>query len=910
MNIFNRVTLQCMKKSRTRTIVTVVGVILSTAMITAVATFAVSLQNYMVKGSIVKYGDWHVGFVDVDSSFMQGLTHDRAAAGMAAYENMGYAELEGGKNPDKPYLFIAGFSRETFNTLPVHLVSGRLPENSGEILVPAHVAANGGVTLAVGDSLSLAVGSRIGSRPGTEDNGKLGQHDPYMSGDEAGTSAVRERFVPIARRNYKVVGICERPAFEEYSAPGYTLITTADSGDIADSGDLGDHGNPANPAAQTDSFSVFVTLANPRQAHAYAERTAGTYSYVLNDNVLRFMGVSGDAWVNTLLYSTGGILVALIMIGSIFLIYNSFTISMNERMRQFGILSSVGATAKQLCGSVLFEGFCIGVIGIPIGIIAGIGSMGLVILFVAGRFGKFAYSTVPLNLTVTMPVIAAAAIVSMVTIFISAYIPARRAAGRPVMESIRQTNEVRIQPQDVRISKLARRVYGLEGILALKNFKRNKRRYGSIVFSLTLSVLLFVSASAFGNNLKTSAERTATDSDYDICFTAQDMDESEMFRLYDQLKTVSGIYDSSYQAVMTYSCAAHPGEFSDLYRESAGYGQEDETVDLPMNIQFIEDRQYLRFLRELGLPAEEYTGQNAKMIAVAKAKLPDQAKAPDKSKLPDQAKTPAKAKSGNSRLVDMFAVPSMNVTIAPRTNEGPLRDLEQEVNITFVDTIPTDTLPREPHQVNQSFVFMVVAPWQLKAQFEISGTPGAHANQGLTFLSENSALSMVEMETIIHDAGITDGYTLYNLNEILEDNRSIIFVVDVFTYVFVSMISLIATANVFNTISTNIKLRRRELAMLRSVGMSDRDFMKMMNFECAFYGMRTLLSGLPLAGIFSWLIYKGMAAGGADIDYVFPWGSMAASVAGVFSVVFITMLYAVSRLKRENIIEALRDDMT
>nr|WP_278320157.1 ABC transporter permease [Clostridium sporogenes] len=66
----------------------------------------------------------------------------------------------------------------------------------------------------------------------------------------------------------------------------------------------------------------------------------------------------------------------------------------------------------------------------------------------------------------------------------------------------------------------------------------------------------------------------------------------------------------------------------------------------------------------------------------------------------------------------------------------------------------------------------------------------------------------------------------------------------------------------FNTISTNIKLRRRELAMLRSVGMSDRDFQKMMNFECALYGMRALLFGLPIAVISSWLIYKGMLSWG------------------------------------------------
>lgn len=862
MNIFNKVTLQSMKKSRTRTIVTIIGVILSAAMITAVASFAVSLQNYMVNGATQKYGGWHVAFLDVDSSFVQERTHDNGAANTAAFQNIGYAKLDGGKNPNKPYLFMAGFSEEAFDTLPITLVSGRLPKNSGEILVPAHVAANGGVKFAVGDTLSLTVGSRM------DGNKNLGQHDPYISGGEPGKA--KETLVPKAERTYTIVGICQRPAFEEYSAPGYTLITTTDTAD------------------QADNFSIFVTLRNPRQVHTYAGNTAGTEAYVFNDNVLRFMGLSSDTVFNTLLYSVGGILLALIMIGSVFLIYNSFNISLNERTQQFGILSSVGATARQLRNSVLFEGLCIGAVGIPIGVIVGIGSIGLVISVVAGNFGNILYSNVPLTLTVSIPAIVVAAAVSMVTILISAYIPARKAASTPVMESIRQTNEVKIESKAVKTSKLAERIYGLEGTLALKNFKRNKKRYRSIVLSLALSVVLFVSASAFGTHLKQAAERSVVDSDYDICFSTQDMDESEMFRLYDELKTADGVCESSYQAIMAYSCTVKASDFSDRYRKYVGYDLPDKTVNLPMDIQFIVDSEYLRFIKGLGLPVKEYTGPNAKMIAVAKAKKVDG------------------TKDGKSELIDMFASRSMNFTVAPEVNDKPKMEQGQNINITFVDTIPTDTLPSNPSEV-KSNVFMVVAPYQLKEKFE---TPGTHANRGLTFRSKNPSQSVAEMEAMIQGAGITSEYTLYNVHKMLEQSRNIIFVVDVFTYVFVIMISLIATANVFNTISTNIKLRRRELAMLRSVGMSDRDFKKMMNFECAFYGMRTLLLGLPIAGIISWLIYKGLIIGGADIGFTFPWGSIGISVFGVFFVVFITMLYAINKIKRENIIDALRDDLT
>lgn len=858
MNIFNKVTLQSMKKSRTRTIVTIIGVVLSAAMITGVATFGVSLLSYMTNGAAQKYGGWHVEFLNVDSSFAQERTLDKGVANTATFENIGYAKLDGGKNPKKPYLSIAGFSKEAFDTLPLTLVSGRLPKNSGEILVSMSVSVNGGVKYAVGDTLSLAVGSRMNG------NKNLGQHDPYLSG--------KETLMPKAKRTYTVVGIYYLPGFEEPSAPGYTLITKADAGD------------------QADSLNLFVTLKNPRGVHAYASNTAGSQAYVFNDNVLRFMGLSDDDIFNTLLYSVGGILVALIMVGSIFLIYNSFNISLNERTHQFGILSSVGATARQLRNSVLFEGLCIGAVGIPVGVIVGIGSIRLVISVVARNFGNIMYSNVPLTLTVSIPVIVVAAAVSMVTILISAYIPARKAASTPVMESIRQTNEVKVESKAVKTSKLAQRIYGLEGTLALKNFKRNKKRYRSIVLSLVLSVVLFISTSAFVTDMKQTAERAVVFTTYDIGVATQDMDDSEMLPLYDKLKTADGVYEGSYQALMKYSCAAKASDLSDYYWEYAGSHSPDETVNLPMEIQFLDDSAYLNIIKGLGLSAEEYIGQNAKLIAVGK--------------MEGQVNQMAEV----DQLIDMFKSSSMNFTIAPESNGKPKMEQGRNVSIKFVNTVPPDTLPvLEKSGSNNPFIFRVMAPYSLKEKFETQGTHVA--SKGLTFLSKTPIQSAAKMEAMIKGAGIKSNYTMYNSSKMLDENRNMIFIANVFAYTFISMISLITVANVFNTISTNIKLRRRELAMLRSVGMSERDFQKMMNFECAFYGIRALIFGLPIAVISSWLIYKVMGGGADNIDFVFPWSSIGISVFGVFFVVFITMLYAISKIKRENIIDALRDDM-
>ncbi len=845
MNVFNKTALQGLKKNRARTLVTIAGVALSAALITAVATFCVSLQTYLINGAIEKSGDWHVEFYDADTSFVREQAADGRTENISFFENIGYAALDGCKNPDKPYLFIAGFNRETFDMLPIHLLSGRLPENSGEVLVPAHVAANGGVAIAIGDTLTLPVGSR------QTDSLPLSQHDPYRPGEETLTHE--------ADKTYKVVGIFQRPAFEERSAPGYTMITISDA------------------ASPKNRLSAFVTLKKPRSVRSYAEDAAGGLACVLNDDMLRFMGISDDTLFNTLLYSTGGILIALVMTGSVFLIYNSFNISLNERTHQFGILMSVGATEKQLRSSVLFEGLVIGAIGIPAGILIGIPSIRFVISLVAGNFGAVMYDAVPLTLCISVPAICAAAVISMITILISAYIPAVKAARTPVMECICQTNEVKVEPGAVKTSKFAERLYGLEGTLALKNFRRNKRRYRSIVLSLTLSVVLLVSASSFATDLNGVAKQSAVEMDGDITFYTKDMEANELLRLYNGLKTADGVFRSTRQAVSTYSCEVDTGdfttEFRDYYLESQGAGKSLKTADLTMDIQFIEEDIYQDFLENLGLSTAEYGGQDEKMIIVGK-------------------------KQGN---IDIFKDKTMDFTIRSVSGEQT-----RTIHTFFADTYPLDPPPPDP-PIKKDYVFMAVAPYRVKAQFDLLDAP---ERQGFTFWSKTPGLSAAQMQAMIDGAGITSDYHLYNLHAVLEENRTLIFIVTLFTIVFVIMISLIGTANVFNTVSTNIRLRRRELAMLRSVGLSDRAFNRMMRFECALYGIRTLLFGLPVSGILSWLIYKGMVSGGAEIGYTFPWGSITVSILGVFFVIFIAMLYATGKIRKENIIDALRDDMT
>lgn len=841
MDIFQKMALRGLRLNRARTLATAVGVALSAALITAALSFGVSLLCYLAEGAAARYGSWQLKLESVSPELARGIARDARVESVTATEDMGCARLEGLADTDRPYLFLSGYSEAAFEELPLFLVSGRLPENGGELVVSGRVSSRGGAALGVGDELTLELGRREGAR------GVLGRDAPY---DAGGESLTTER-----RRSYTVVGICRTPDFEAESQPGYFAATLADGAESAGRLDL------------------FVTLRDARQVYDFAESAAGDSSRVFNNSVLRFMGLSrepGDRLFNTLLYTCGAIVVGIVTVGAVFLIYNSFSISLGERSRQLGVLMSVGATRRQLRGSVLFEGLCIGALGIPPGILLGLAGVRGVIALVGERFADILYSGVPLSLRFSLPALLAAAAVSLATILISAYIPARRAAAAPVMDCVRQTGEINDEARGAAGSGPMPGPLGLEAALAQRSFRRSRRRCRSVVLSLILSVVLFISASSFTAGSRQLGEGAAVATSMDLCFSTRDMDDGELERLYGRLRTAHGVTDGSRQALMSCSCEAAEGSFSADFLEKQGSGQSP----LRLTLMFLDDVSYAELLGELGL------GGDAGIIAVAKL-LGDGAE-------PDE-------------LENIFSGDTVSVEAA--ADNGETRTLR----LRLAGFVPPDSPPAGGEALPDGYYFEAIAPYSLKAELGAFGD--AAEVKGLCFLSDDPDGSAAEMEAMIQAAGVTAPYELLNLHRALDDSRNYVFIVDVFAYTFIAMISLIAVANVFNSVSTGIRLRRRELAMLRSVGMGQRDFMRMMNWECVLLGAKALALGLPLATGVSWLIHRAMFIADS-VSFSVPWQSVGLSVLGVLAVIFIAMLYSVGRLRRENIIDALRDDMT
>ena len=856
MNIFNKITLKSLQQNRTRTIVTVIGIILSVAMITGVTTFISSLQNFLVQSEIANTGNWHLRYENITLSTIEELNAHSEVASVYVVETVGHGRTDTDSDSGMPF-WVEGFSDDALANLPLRLQSGRLPQNYNEIIIPSHMLRDDWSGLGLGDVITLDMES--GFKVSFEESATF---------DEYGAMIVPP-LNPDLSRTYTIVGISGWHAY----LGSNTLITSAS----------------ANSAIHT----VYIRLNNPRNVFTFDE-TAG-FNVGQDQNqiharfnvwLLRSLGIAIGARAEAMMlviYSMGAILIVLIMLGSVSLIYNSFAISVSERAKQFGILSSIGASSKQIRKSVLFEGVFVGMLGIPLGILAGIGGIGVALLVARDVLSEMAPTGVNLTLSISVGAIVVAVLVGILTIFISALIPARKAAKPSAIDTIRQSDDVKIEAKSIKTSLLTRFLFGLEGELAAKNFKRNKKRYRATVVSLIISVVLFISANAFGVYLAMSGERVFIMSEYDVAvfFPMESATVEEIHGLYSHIRDADYVTASNVFFRKFFSAWADTDLLSEEWLDDRfRWGDRDDPIpeedEIFPQVLFISDESYLEFLRESG-----FTGGDSSFPAVAQIRHFD-------------------GQTNRFVTYDIFRNTS-SITLPLYAQ----RDWERTGN-----SIPiTVSLVNEPPTLilTGGGGISIIAPYSELLRFDFEEYAGL-LDGVIAFLSDNPGETTAHIEQLIEGFGFESEHRVINAFAGEEENRRILFLINFFIYGFVALISLITIANVFNTVSTSINLRRREFAMLRSIGMTERGFSHMMNFECLFYGLKALLLGLPLSFGITYLIYMAVISG-IDAPFVLPWAGIGIAVFSVFFVVFVTMLYSVRKLRKANVIDVLRTDM-
>ncbi|MBW8348480.1 FtsX-like permease family protein [Bacillus sp. IITD106] len=856
MNIVNKLTIRHLKENKRRTLVTIIGVIISVAMLTAVATIGVSFMDLMKRQTIADEGEWHVVYKDVNQAQVQAIKKDEDTKKLVLSKDLGYALLKGSKNENKPYLFIKEYNKSGFEQFPIELSSGRLPKAENEVVISDEIINNAKVDYRIGDIITLDVGHRTTNDPDIE--GPIDQTYSLLIMD----GKINEELETTSTKEFTIVGTIKRPEWEIPWSPAYTVISFLDEGALG----------------KDELVNATVVLNNVRTSlfdHAQTLAEKNKIEKVdFNHNLLRYYGAIKNDGMRTTLYSLCAIIMVIIIVGSISLIYNAFAISVAERSRHLGMLSSVGATKKQKQNSVFFEGIVIGLISIPIGIVSGLAGMGITFLFINSIIQGALGVSEKLKVTVTPGSILVAVLVSIVTIFISTYIPARRASRISAIDAIRQSTDVKLTRKAVKTSKFVRKIFGIEAEIGLKNLKRNKRRYQATVFSLVISIMLFLSVAFFTANLKKSLSLSQDGLNYDIMMEVEKGRDDQLVKSILSMDEVTKFSMMSQQYALT--SWIEKGKTSEAVRKFEGFN--DQLVDgkYPYNINLysLDDDTLKTYAEEVGADYNELqNGLNAIVI--------DQIKYED-------------AKAG--KYVESKAIHTKVGEKIDLFSNDEDHEKEQFLNKVTVAAL-TGKLPMGAYGGYPGSVDVIVSESTLKKL-------GLEAEDyRMLYLNSSDPLKtqqkIEEIEEVRH--------YLHNVYQGRQQDEQMVMIMSVFTYGFIVLITAISIANILNTISTSISLRKREFAMLKSMGMTPKGFNKMINYESIFYGIKSLIYGLPLSIVCMLLIYKAL---GNSFSYSFtlPWLSILYVVVAVFLIVGTSMLYSSAKVKKENIIDALKQE--
>ena len=903
MNVFRAFTRRSLMEKRSRTLVTIIGIILSMSLFTAVIEGAYSGLQYLVRVEETRTGRYHGHYYGIDADTLNAVRETDGFAETTAWQTVGWAEI-GSENEDKPYLLVKSIEENFTDLVSVNLSAGRMPENENEILIPEHLASNGNVHLSLGDTLELTVGQR------NSDGYIMGEHNPYIPEEP-------EVISDSIQRTYTVVGFYPRLTYdiEDYSCPGFTALTVGQA---------------------SGEYGCFFRVDEPNNFYSFMNSNPISQQWRAHSDLLIYSGSLRDSGLVQVLYGFAAVLMFLIFFGSVSLIYNSFSISISDRTKQFGILKSVGATRRQIRFTVLYEAALLSAIAIPIGLIVGCTGIGITLWCLRDNFSFLSGSDVniQMKLVISFPGLLLAVLSCLGTTIVSAWIPARKAVKLTAIDAIRQSKDVRLRRRDVRVSWLSKKLFGFEGMLAAKNFGRNRRQYRGTIFSLFMSVVLFISSSSFCSYLTdtvTGVSSANGDIGSDIIYSTDQTGvhpEDAMNALQ-----VEGVEDSAYlyqgHAWLRFERSDMSSEY--LNHVDAMREMTVETPELWTAICFLDDESFRALCSSNGLNSEQYYDPE-NPTAVAINTMSETYMQPGTNRyrwttleVLDGSSLPATGTHKREVHLDGYWYYGLRNDVPGKTgywyypnkvmddyiSSSNLPDDETAIVLSEDEAIQTLSFHISAAITDREFYiadgerFALVYPVSM---MEYVGSSAFREDLQPQVLFKASAHAEVydRMHQVLMEKGWKTS-SLYDMAESYEQDRMLITVINVFSLGFIILISLIAMANVFNTISTGIALRRREFAMLKSVGMTKGSFSRMMNYECMIYGLRSLMFGLPAALATAYVIYR-ITGISYDTNFYVPVHSILIAIGSVFAVVFITMLYATHRIRRDNPIDALKNE--
>lgn len=893
MKILNKLTVKNLKLNKSRTIVTIIGIMLSCALIMVVAGMAASAQQTMVNLQINATGNYDLFVKGANKKIIDNAQANRNVKDIYIKQNLGCAYLPQAKFDTKPYINVVAFNEKSFtDCFNVTLKEGRLPQNGNELVLSQSVIENSKADYKLGDIVALDLGKRV-----------------YVSGDEIPLDDTdyfndtngTEKLVDTHKKTYTVVGVFNKVSSSYFAADSFSASSSAFT--LAEeNADINDLFISFTSDGEKDYITTSGEILNltgddfdnlKNDFEVYLEN--GDFDEAsINKDLLRYKGFALSDEYMSMLFSLAVIIIVIIAISSIFVIRNSFAISITEKTKLYGMLASIGATSKQIRHNVLFEGFVLGIIGIPAGILLGVGVIALLVVILNALLGDMLNG---ISFVYAVPWWAAviSAVMSAVIILFSTLSSAFRASRIAPITAIRGNNDIKINKnkrKSYKAPKFIKKLFGVGGEIAYKNLKRSKKKYRTTVISIIITVAMFISISTFIEyGMKITGDHFKN-MPYNITVNANDkLSYDEYENIYKRIIADTDI-NSSIKA-----CENYYGNIvglTDYYTEEAK-AAELQGGDLAY-VFGVDNKSFKEYVTALGYNYDD---------------VKDKALITNDFKYYNSDNILIKGKE--------FDLPMNTVVkLYPNGNPSYTEDDIKEIQKTdpdfvynpddykSVDLVIYDTINKEVPGSIVSGIMSTLNEGSVLVSEDYFKKLFAEDNEYTSRVIVIDSAEPAQTVEYIKDLGI-DGLDIYNLNDQKEMMNAVVLIIAIFAYGFIIVISLIGITNVFNTINTNMRLRSKEFAMLKSIGMTKKEFNRMIRLESLFYGLKSLLIGVPLGLLGGYAIFK--ATGNTImLDYSFPTMAVLISIVFVFFVVWLIMKISISKVNKQNIIETIRND--
>lgn len=822
MKVLNEITLKSLKLNKKRTIVTIIGIILSVSLITAVFGMVACFRETLLKKAIKDNGYNHI-IASGNQDILNILKNNREIKKTMVVANLGYSYINS-KNEYKPYLKLSSVVNPSdFLNLPFNLKEGRFPANSNEVVISNSLLTNGKVNLKIGDTINYKLGKRYACDVELEEDYLVKEvkdiDDKVICG--------KENLVEESEILLKIVGIIDRPNynFESYSSPGYTSLTVN-----LDSNDL-------------KTYNILKTPKNYNQVFSSLEKSNKFKTLDLNSEVLRYEVFKFSDGTYNMILTVAFVVTVIIMITSIYCIKNSFAISTLEKTKMFGHLISLGATKKQIKNIVLKEGFYLGIIGIPLGLFFGILADYILIIVMKNILG-----TTFLNATFVFKIsylaIILAIITSIITIYLSCIKSARRASKISPIEAIRNNLDIKIKNNKLTTPKIIKKIFKTPGVLAYKNLKRNKKKYKTTVISLVVSILTFITMNTFITYTFKLSGNYYQDLDYDLKITVNNPTKENINNIInlDNIDKYNIVYEGDILNVKN---------SNRLTKEGIDYLDNE----LNINILLLDNKTFTDYLKKLKITSKK-----------------------DEGILIDNHAFYIDGKKVIRRLTNYHRNEYIKGLIGTKEYNIKISNIENDNTFGYEDHVGMYLILNKDYYKDINYHTSVI-------------TISSKNDQDL----END-LDKLDQELFT-----------YNLKRNNRDSKSMLVIVSIFLYGFIAVITLIGITNIFNTITTNMALRKKEFATIKSIGMTKKEFNKMINLEILFYLTKSLFYGIIFGLIGSYLVYLSFASN-YDAGFIIPIKSIIICSISVIILITIIMKYAIRKNDKQNIIEAIRNE--